>query len=93
MESGREGESEREQVGSPFAPASLTGGKGTVVERDWKVDCKKRRKGKKREENGRTGLEGRKRGDQVVTVKSCFSLGSSGLDRRYNREDVGGDAD
>ena len=77
MREDREGTS-RKSIRACF----INGGKGTVVERDWKVGCKKGKKLKERQ-----ALRGEK-DDQVVTVKSCFGLASSRLDRRYNRENV-----
>lgn len=81
----REGKS-RKSIRAYF----INGGKGIAVERDWKVGCEK----KSRKKNGRrTSLEGREKDNQVVTVKSCFSLIDLRLDRRYNRENVSAETD
>lgn len=83
----REGKS-RKSIRAYF----INGGKGIAVERDWKVGCEKKKKVEKK--NGRrTSLKGREKDDQVVTVKSCFSLVDSRLDRRYNRENVSAETD
>lgn len=82
----REGKS-RKSIRAYF----INGGKGIAVERDWKVGCEKKKVEKK---NGRrTSLEGREKDNQVVTVKSCFSLIDLRLDRRYNRENVSAETD
>lgn len=79
-----------ERVGSLFAPTSLTEARASRLKEIGRSAAKK----KIEKKNGRrTSLEGREKDDQVVTVKSCFSLVDSRLDRRYNRENVSAETD
>lgn len=76
-------------------PTSLTEARASRLKEIGRSAAKKSRKKKnKKKKNGRrTSLEGREKDDQVVTVKSCFSLVDSRLDRRYNRENVSAETD
>ena len=90
----REGEADREGTSRKSIRACfINGGKGIVVERDWKVGCEKRKgkrkKGKKMEEGqalrGERKKKEKRKNGQAVTVKSCFSLTSTRLDRSYTQ--------